>query len=169
MIDLLTVEEAKKIPEDIRMCKTPKGFDSYSYIDNACWWWLRTPGYDSFDAAVVGASGAVDGGGDYVDYDSYAVRPVIRVTDESLNDMKETDDGYIRYLGTKWINITEYTGAVCLLKKKCLKKPHRFDAESNNYEKSEIKDFIEKWYEKKLKKNIGEKRSHDKGGENEEK
>lgn len=150
MIDLLTIEEAKKLPEDILICKTPKGFNSYSYIDNACWWWLRSPGYNSEFAAVVDASGAVDVDGDFVDNDHNAVRPVIRVTD--LNDMEETDDGYIRYLGTKWVNITDYTGVVCLLKKKCLKNPHRFDAESNDYEKSEIKKYLEDWYQRRLEK-----------------
>lgn len=152
MVDLLTAEEAKKLPEDIRMCDTPKKFGGYISNNNKCWWWLRSPGFSSEIAAVVGASGAVDEGGLFVRRDTYAVRPVIRVTDENIDDMEETEDGYIRYLGTKWIDITDYIGTVCLLKKKCLKHPHRFDSASDDYEKSEIKDYIEEWYRRRQEK-----------------
>lgn len=153
MVDLLTAEEAKKLPEEIRMCDVPKKFGGYiANNNNKCWWWPRSPGLSSGRAAVVAASGAVYEGGDSVRHGDYAVRPVIRVTDENIDDMEETEDGYIRYLGTKWIDITDYVGTVCLLKKKCLKRPHRFDSESNDYEKSEIKDYIEEWYRRRQEK-----------------
>jgi hypothetical protein len=148
MIDLLTIEEAKRFPENIRMCDVPKKFGGY-VSNKKCWWWLRSPGIDSTHAAVVVASGAVYEGGSRVNYGSRAVRPVIRVTDENIDDMEETEDGYIRYLGTKWIDITDYIGTVCLLKKKCLKRPHRFDSASNDYEKSKIKAYIEEWYRRR--------------------
>ena len=150
MIDLLTVEEAKKLPKKIRMCDVPKKFDGYIF-NNKCWWWLRSPGYFSTYAAVVVASGAVGEYCNFVFDDFSAVRPVIRVT-ENIDDMEETKDGFIRYLGTKWINITEYIGTTCLLKKKCLKNPHRFDAKSNDYEKSEIKKYLEDWYKLRQEK-----------------
>ncbi|MBQ5806307.1 MAG: hypothetical protein IIW24_03550 [Lachnospiraceae bacterium] len=152
MVDLLTAEEAKKLPEDIRMCDTPKKFGGYISNNNKCWWWLRSPGYNSNHAVVVDASGAVSEDGYFVSDVDCAVRPVIRVTDENIDDMKEIEDGYIRYLGTKWIDITDYIGTVCLLKKKCLKRPHRFDSESNDYEKSEIKEYIEEWYRRRQEK-----------------
>ena len=152
MVDLLTAEEAKKLPEDIRMCDTPKKFGGYISNNNKCWWWLRSPGNYSFYATVVDESGAVYEGGKHVNNVSNAVRPVIRVTDENIDDMEETEDGYIRYLGTKWIDITDYIGTVCLLKKKCLKRPHRFNSASNDYEKSEIKEYIEEWYRRRQEK-----------------
>lgn len=152
MVDLLTAEEAKKLPEDIRMCDTPKKFGGYISNNNKCWWWLRSPGNLSRIAAVVGASGAVYELGNFVSDVDCTVRPVIRVTDENIDDMKEIEDGYIRYLGTKWIDITDYIGTVCLLKKKCLKRPHRFDSASNDYEKSEIKEYIEEWYRRRQEK-----------------
>jgi hypothetical protein len=152
MIDLLTVEEAKKLPKEIRICDASKKFVGYVSNNNKCCWWLRSPGRASKDAAVVDASGAVNELGNYVIDDILAVRPVIRVTDENIDDMEEIGDGYIRYLGTKWIDITDYIGTVCLLKKKCLKRPHRFDSASNDYEKSEIKEYIESWYQRRKKK-----------------
>lgn len=148
MVDLLTVEEAKRLPEDIKKCKVSKKFGGY-VSNNKCWWWLRSPGYGSLSAAVVDASGAVLEGGHLVWHGNYAVRPVIRVTGENIDDMEEAEDGYIRYLGTKWIDITDYVGTVCLLKKKCMKRPHRFDSASNDYEKSEIKDYIKEWYRRR--------------------
>ncbi len=45
----------------------------------ACWWWLRSPGYDSRRAADVGSDGNVNSRGSRVDHDYGSVRPVVVV------------------------------------------------------------------------------------------
>ena len=42
-----------------------------------CWWWLRSPGYLQSDAANVGSNGGVGYNGNYVNYESNAVRPAM--------------------------------------------------------------------------------------------
>jgi hypothetical protein len=41
------------------------------------WWWLRSPGYVSFNAACVGPGGGVRDHGDYVRNDLVGVRPAL--------------------------------------------------------------------------------------------
>ena len=67
---------------------------------NACWWWLRSPGYNSCHAAYVYADGSIPN--DYVDYSNNVVRPCVRVRlssretnqeerqDEADADVKDT-------------------------------------------------------------------------------
>ena len=48
-----------------------------SLPEETCWWWLRTPGFDSdYAACVVGCHGDISYGGDYLNNDN-AVRPAI--------------------------------------------------------------------------------------------
>ncbi len=47
------------------------------FSDDNCWWWLRSPGYGSDDAASVDDDGSVFDLGNYVYYDSSAVRPAL--------------------------------------------------------------------------------------------
>lgn len=49
------------------------------------WWWLRSPGYFSHYAAVVGSYGWMDGAGDNVDDDSGGVRPALHLNLSSPN------------------------------------------------------------------------------------
>lgn len=152
-IDLLTIEEAKKLPLEILQCKPPKYFDGYMNEENGnCFWWLRSPGDSSIDSTAVRSSGYVDEDAGFVFNDSRAVRPALRIEESLIKTLPRTKKGYVMYLNTKWIDISEYVGSPCLLKKKCMKEAHIFDGKSNNYEESEVKNFIEKWYEKKLKK-----------------
>lgn len=159
MIYLLTIEEARKIPGDILRCKASKDFDGLvDDEDRNCCWWLRSPGYESRTAAVVGLSGDVCVSGVDVDCDYSAVRPALRILGSLLNTLPRTKKGYVIYLDTKWIDISDYLGYTCLLKKKCMKESHRFDIKSNNYEESEVKKFIEDWYRRSLVKNFIEER-----------
>ena len=51
---------------------------AYKAYNGNCWWWLRSPGYDSNYAAYVDYDGSVDEDGYYVDHgDDYAVRPAL--------------------------------------------------------------------------------------------
>lgn len=73
---LLSVDEYNAMPEELRAAK---------YNGSGCWWWLRTPGYDSYNFANVNRCGGLDGGldgkgkyvghGYHVDSDSGCVRP----------------------------------------------------------------------------------------------
>ena len=49
----------------------------------ASWWWLRSPGFDSFSAASVDRDGALFVRGDSVDRDSVGVRPALWLNMES--------------------------------------------------------------------------------------
>ena len=51
----------------------------YELRQGACWWWLRSPGRASSDAALVFVDGSVLACGRYVDYDIGCVRPVIEL------------------------------------------------------------------------------------------
>ena len=60
--------------------------DSSTYAGN-CFWWLRSPGYDTDIAADVSNDGhVVSGGGSSVDCDVYAVRPRLHL-DLSSSDL----------------------------------------------------------------------------------
>ena len=149
-ITLLSYEEAKKLPEEILQCKTPEGYVGFNASNGNCYWWLRSPGYYCYDAANVSFGGwGYDDSNDVCS--NLAVRPALQnFTSDEIAEMPKTKKGYVKYLGTKWIDISEYLGYPCLLKETCLKEAHRFDAEINDYEKSEIKKFIEDWFEKRL-------------------
>ena len=82
---LLSVDEAKKYfkSDKDRECYPSKQLKSKwnwdSDDDSACFWWLRSPGDYSCDAALVGNAGGVDSFGSGVDYTGSAVRPALWV------------------------------------------------------------------------------------------
>ena len=87
-IFLLSITEANKYfsSDDARECKPT----DYAVANGAwesdsgnCWWWLRSPGNYQGIAAYVNGDGDVYEGGDYVDYDFYAVRPALWINLES--------------------------------------------------------------------------------------
>lgn len=145
-IDLLTIEEAEKLPPEILQCKPPKNFDGYINEGNGnCCWWLRSPGLYSRNAAIVWSFGNVNIYGNYVDDYNVAVRPTLEIDEYLIKALPRTKKGYVVYLNTKWIHVTKYLGFPCLLKKKCLSESSFFDLRSNNYEISHIKRLIEDW------------------------
>jgi len=79
---LLSITEVYKYfsSESARQCQGT----AYCYAQGAykasngnCWWWLRSPGYYSNDAAIVNTDGSVSDRGLYVSYDRDAVRPAL--------------------------------------------------------------------------------------------
>ena len=141
--DLLTIEEALKLPKEILRCEVPKGFNGYT-VDEKCCWWLRSPGYDK-NAAFVNTNGFINAYGDNV-YNECAIRPILRIDQSLLYSLPRTKKGYVKCAGIKWIDISSYLGEPCLLKKKCLEKTDQFDEKTNNYEQSKIKAFLENWF-----------------------
>ena len=73
---LLTTEQYNNMPDEYKQAR---------FEGSLCWWWLRTPGYDSYNFANVNRRGGLDGGldangryvghGYHVDSDSGSVRP----------------------------------------------------------------------------------------------
>lgn len=122
-VDLLMSEEAEKLPQ--KLCK------------HTHWWWLRSPGYFSYHAAFA-SSGRVYNYGSLVYSSEGTVRPALRIT--NLNDCKV--DSLFKF-GGKWFQVINENTAFCLSDIGA----HRFDDSTNDYEKSEIKQFLEEWYE----------------------
>lgn len=152
-IRLLSVEEAEMIPRDILTCKAPKNFDGYVDSINCCPWWLQTKSVES-DGAVsyITEFGSIDDYGYMSDTEDIAIRPILKLDKALLKKMPKTKRGYIKYLNTKWIDVSDYVGYPCLLKKKCLVKAYPFDKKSDNYNESIIKEYIEGWYNNMLEK-----------------
>lgn len=80
---LLSVDEANKyfMSDKDRICMPAQqavNNGAYKDEDNgACWWWLRSPGGDSYCATVVFADGHVGSGGVFVVRAGDAVRPAL--------------------------------------------------------------------------------------------
>ena len=122
-LELLTLEEVNQLPQKVR-----------SYI---CWWWLKSPGqFDDF-ALGVGKDGTVYSHGCIVD-DTGAVRPVLTVSNLDSSNL-ELYDNY-QLLDNFWIYIGDnkflYDG---------IPVKHIFDKDSNDYESSEIKGYLDNW------------------------
>ncbi len=82
---LLSVDEANKyfMSDKDRICMpTQQAVNNAAYKDEdngACYWWLRSPGIDSDNAAVVSPDGYVSSDGNGVDFSDNAVRPALWV------------------------------------------------------------------------------------------
>lgn len=130
-ITLLTIEQAERLPRELLACGE--------------WWWLRSPGSIQYDAAIVATDGSVYHGGDDVSNDLDCVRPafVIPGLDSKIYD-KVHIGGYRYTFDGDYIG-----GCVCTVVDKDLVLAddvvcyHRFDAKSNDWNKSELKAFIE--------------------------
>lgn len=120
-ITLLTIEQAEKLPVDILRSDEP--------------WWLRSPGYTRGDAAFVEGDEASEIGYS-VDFDYHAVRPAFKITNSNF---KVGEKVYIES-----VTCTAIKGEL-VLTDECICF-HRFDTESNNWENSELKKFIESDY-----------------------
>ena len=88
---LLSISEAYQYfaSDDDRIC-TPTALATANgeYVSSgSCWWWLRSPGGKSYDAAGVDESGAVTLLGHYVHYVNHSfecVRPALWVDVSNL-------------------------------------------------------------------------------------
>ncbi len=81
-IFLLSIVEAEKYFSSAgsRQCKPTEyaiANGAYVYDNGFCWWWLRSPGDDQYDAACVNNSGSVLYGGFLVNRDNVCVRPAM--------------------------------------------------------------------------------------------
>ena len=138
--DLLTPQETVKLPKPL--------------LKHGYWWQLRSPGYYSDYVAFVSSSGSVNSVNSCGNYDyssNGAVRPALRIS--NLNDYKVGDDFKF---GGEWFRIIDDNTAFCLNNIGVRK----FNEESNNYETSKIKDYIDNWFnnaKSKLKESVENK------------
>lgn len=117
-ITLLSIQEAGKVPISILACGK--------------WWWLRSPGYYEYTAISVLNSGLIDENGRIVGAVSTPVRPAFRI-----NNL-ESEIGSKIIVGKTWCTVVD-EGLVLADNPIC---NHRFDKNSNIWESSELKEFI---------------------------
>lgn len=127
---LLSIEEYKKYENNIPIVKN--------------WWWLRSPGIYQYCAAGVYGDGSVSYNGSIVHNDDDAVRPALRISNLKSSNLKFVKDDYLIYCGTTWLKIDD---GLYIIENDigC----HSFDANSNDYESSEIRKFLLDWYEER--------------------
>ena len=132
-IALLSKEEYEKAKENIPMLP--------------CWWWLRSPGGRSINAAYVDIDGWVYDHGYYVDIDDYAVRPALKTRNLESTNLQIGDK--VQLAGYTWTVISdgiilcdEAVGNTCF--RKDWKAP-----DANVYEASDIKKWLENWAKEK--------------------
>ena len=125
-ITLLSVEEYEKYIDNI-----PK-YDE--------WWWLRSPGNDSYYAAVIDGDGSVCYGGDGVGDDDDAVRPIIILQSNNF----QIKDNFI-LAGHIW-TLIDNDKAICNdgIGNTYFRRNWQA-SDANDYEVSDIKKWLENW------------------------
>ena len=111
------------------------------------WWWLRSPGSYQDNAVIVFPDGPLF---DYnVNKDCVVVRPALKIKNHKSYVFLPGDT--IRVADTMWTILRdglaicdEYIGRMCFRKD--------FQAiDANDYEKSDVKKFVDKWAKENLK------------------
>jgi len=131
---LLTIDEARELPERLKAYRN---------------WWLRSPGGYADFAAYVDYNGFIHSHGDYIRNNLNVVRPALIISNLESSEFKVGDR--FEFDGKEFEIVFDYL-AFCLTDigqcafKKSFKKDWAGDA--NNYEESDIKKFIDEWFEK---------------------
>ena len=128
---LLSVEEARKLPEKLR-----------EYGNQ---WWLRSPGHNPYITALVRNSGYVSSYGDFVDFSTVFVRPALKISNLSSSNFKIGDQFE---LGGVPFEIISNDMAFCLedIGRHCFREDSEAK-DANVYEKSDVKKYIDDWFE----------------------
>ena len=123
-IFLLSIEEYEKYKERIPQIN--------------CWWWLRSKGDYSVYVASVNYDGSICYAGDDASGNDHGVRPALKIP---YSEEREIGRRLIIF-DFPWITIDKDLAIA--------EVPiafRRFDKKSNNYEKSEIRQFLLDWME----------------------
>lgn len=114
----------------------------------SCWWWLRSPGTHQNDVASVNYDGSVYYLGRSVSIGCGCVRPALNITFDS----SERNIGDVFDFGGKKFKIISSHLAFCLddIGEACFRKDWRA-VDAGNYELSDIKRFIDSWFEETTK------------------
>ena len=89
---LLSISEVNHFfPSDTeRECKATEYAKAHGCLVNSklgtCWWWLRSLGSDSINAANIRTAGTVNSFGSFVDRDTVAVRPTMWIETSELSE-----------------------------------------------------------------------------------
>lgn len=128
-IFLLSVEEYEKYKDKIPHINT--------------WWWLRSPGSTCVDAAHVYSNGAVDFDGHYIINDDYVIRPALRYSNlkSEIIKSKIKENAFV-FNEIRWV-IIDKENEIAITEMPIAFR--RFDAESNDYESSEIRKWLLNW------------------------
>jgi len=130
--DLLSIEEVKNIPQWIRA--------------NGDWWWLKYAQWLQYTqlssfwlwyAPGINGDGFIYFRGNRVNYDSVAVRPTITILNLPSLEIGETVKVFNR--------MAQYIGNDKVLLCESIFKS-RFDKSNSNYETSEVKQKLDKWF-----------------------
>ena len=130
---LLSIDEAGKLPEDMRRA-------------NDIHWWLRSPSYYDYKAAFVdGERGDVSVDGTFV-LESFGVRPALEISDLKSSDLQIGDQ--FNYGGRSFTVISDQY-ALCdeIIERYPFRKNWKAK-DANVYEASDIKKFVDDWFEK---------------------
>ncbi len=119
---LLSIAEANKYfaGASARQCKGTaycyaKG--AYKGSNGNCWWWLRSPGGDSYHAASVINDGSVYDYGYTVNYENRTVRPALWINLGSLNEeLKQTVEKQEKISKTPNVTVTQLQDSNATLK-----------------------------------------------------
>ena len=112
-------------------------------------WWLRSPGIKSYDVLTVYNDGYVDYHGSSVDDAYNAVRPALKISNLEFSNLKIGD---IFEFGGKIFEVISNNMAFC--KQDIGRCAFRKDAtapDANDYEKSDVKKFVDDWFNKSIK------------------
>lgn len=132
---LLTVEEARELPEWLRK--------------KLYWWWLQSPGKDSGHVAYVGVTGDIDNYGADVGNYYGGIRPALKISNLESSGLKIGD---MFEFGGRQFEIISDDKAFCLgcITSKAFRDDWRAD-DANDYEKSDIKKYIDEWFKRSIK------------------
>lgn len=111
-------------------------------------WWLRSPGSYSYYATSIDSHGAVYEGGSYVDYAFIGVRPVLNISISNSSEFFKGDS--IEIFNKTWTVLDVKEDQIYILADKIIAQ-RRFDKESNDWEKSELKTWLEEWLKEQQK------------------
>ena len=134
-ITLLTAEEASQLPIDI--------------LHSESWWWLKSPGYyQPYNVSSVHFDGKWICFEDRCDRDDGGIRPAIKVADSDTSGL--TTGAKIAFGGYCWTMVLPQT-LLCdsIIEYRCWREDSTA-ADANDWEKSDIKKWLEEWVEKSL-------------------
>lgn len=114
-------------------------------LANGTIWWLQTPGYLPHDVAFVNCAGSYDASGACVNDNNVCVRPAIKIDVRPYLPLVIGET--VLVLGRE----AQFVGNGMVLF--CEPIDHRkFDNETNNFNKSELKEYLEGWLKKEMEK-----------------
>lgn len=161
-VDILTVEEAKKLPIELLTCFTPKFSPAAEKIKNqhlneyiidydkvGVDYWLNTPGEFINTVALVRftkVQAYIDTQGENQYSKMVGVRPVIRYSEEEYEPLRRKKQMWI--CEDVWKNITDIIGEPAFLKSQAVPDLFLFSTSTlkdNPYEMSELKTNVDQW------------------------